>query len=572
MASPAFPEPPSSQPATPIPQVDECVDALHGAAAGWVSTSLDERIALLRACMPTLAASYDDWVAAGTRAKGGTLGSGIEGEIALGGPMVCMRHLRLLAESLEAVRDGRDPPVAGRTTLPDGQEVVHVFPAHWMDKVLFTGFKGDVWVEPGKPSSLAGLYRAKAEGGGPAGGVSLVLGAGNVSSIGPLDVIHKLFVEDEVVLLKTNPVNAYLGPILEQAFAPLIEAGVLAIVHGGAEVGGHLCHHPKIVSVHITGSDSTHDAIVWGGAPQERARRKATGEPILTKPITSELGCVTPVFVVPGPWSEADLQFQAEHVASMVAHNGSFNCNAAKVLVLAKGWEHRDAFVLKVREALAHTEPRKAYYPGAKERYSAFRDRYPGAIPLSEDTPEIVPWTVIPEVPAKKGEYALTHEAFCGVLAEVDIDATEADEFLGKAVDFANDSLWGTLSCVVLVHPKTQKAHPEAFHSAISNLQYGGIGINVWGGVIYGLICTTWGAYPGHTLEDIVSGRGFVHNTFLVDHPQKSVLEAPFRIAPKPAWFHNHGNLPELGRRLTHFEEHPGLGGLVKVAMAAFKG
>ena len=57
-----------------------------------------------------------------------------------------------------------------------------------------------------------------------------------------------------------------------------------------------------------------------------------------------------------------------------------------------------------------------------------------------------------------------------------------------------------------------------------------------------------------------------------MDHPQKSVLEAPFRIAPKPAWFHNHGNLPELGRRLTHFEEHPGLGGLVKVAMAAFKG
>ena len=32
---------------------------------------------------------------------------------------------------------------------------------------------------------------------------------------------------------------------------------------------------------------------------------------------------------------------------------------------------------------------------------------------------EVVPWTLIPDVPASAGEYALTEEAFCGVLAEV---------------------------------------------------------------------------------------------------------------------------------------------------------
>ena len=40
--------------------------------------------------------------------------------------------------------------------------------------------------------------------------------------------------------------------------------------------------------------------------------------------------------------------------------------------------------------------------------------------------------------------------------------------------------------------------------------------------------------FPGHTLEDIQSGRGVVHNAFLFDHPQKSVVYLPLRIKPTP--------------------------------------
>ena len=47
-------------------------------------------------------------------------------------------------------------------------------------------------------------------------------------------------------------------------------------------------------------------------------------------------------------------------------------------------------------------------------------------------------------------------------------------------------------------------------------------------GAIYGLVSPTWGAYPGHTPEDIQSGSGVVHNTWLFDHPEKSVVRAPF--------------------------------------------
>ncbi|MCS6901443.1 MAG: aldehyde dehydrogenase, partial [Myxococcales bacterium] len=152
------------------------------------------------------------------------------------------------------------------------------------------------------------------------------------------------------------------------------------------------------------------------------------------------------------------------------------------------------------------------------------------------------------------------------------LNATSADDFLAKAVPFANEVCWGTLSCTLLVDPRTQQAHSDAVERALADLRYGGIGLNVWPGVIYGLVVTTWGAFPGHTPQDIQSGTGVVHNTYLLDHPQKSVVRAPFVIKPTPAWFADHKNLAALGRNLTHYEVSPSWGGLVRVALAAFKG
>jgi hypothetical protein len=183
-----------------------------------------------------------------------------------------------------------------------------------------------------------------------------------------------------------------------------------------------------------------------------------------------------------------------------------------------------------------------------------------------------VPWTVIPDVPPDKGEYALTNEAFCGVLAEVSLDAGDPARFLRQAVEFANERCWGTLSCCVLIDGKTEKSLSREVDRAIADLRYGGIGVNVWPGLIYGLVVTSWGAFPGHTPEDIQSGNGVVHNAFLFDHAQKSVVRGPFRIKPTPAWFSDHKNLRQLGERLVSMEAEPGWGKLVGVAMAALKG
>ena len=48
-------------------------------------------------------------------------------------------------------------------------------------------------------------------------------------------------------------------------------ASILRVVYGGIEVGAQLCAHPEVDSIHVTGSDRTYDAIVWGGDPDQRA-------------------------------------------------------------------------------------------------------------------------------------------------------------------------------------------------------------------------------------------------------------------------------------------------------------
>jgi acyl-CoA reductase-like NAD-dependent aldehyde dehydrogenase len=565
MTSPRFPEPPAAVAATSLADVDAAVERVSSKKQAWVATPIPERIALLRQCLAGVAREASAWVRDVCAVKGLSPEENLAGEEWLAGPATTARNVRLLISALEA---NGQPALPSSHQRPNGQWVVRVVPADLREKLMFAGMSVDVWIEPGKPASQGRIYR-EPKG---AGKVALVLGAGNVSSIPPMDVLYKLFVEDEVVVLKMNPVNAVAGPHIARAFQSLVDAGFLAVLYGGAEVGAHLANHPKIDTLHVTGSDRTYDAIVWGQDPAEQARRKAEHQPINARPFSAELGCVTPCLVVPGNWSDDDLEFQARHVASMVAQNASFNCNAAKVLVTAKGWAQRGRFLDKVHAALARVPARKAYYPGADARYRGFLEHYPEAQPLGAANEGSVPWTVIPNVPPVRGEYALTQEAFCGVLAEVELDANNAREFLERAVTFANDSCWGTLSCMLLIDEDTARSEAQALDSAVERLRYGGVCINAWAGVMYGLASPTWGAFPGHPNTDIQSGTGVVHNTFLLDYPQKSVVRAPFRIKPTPVWFFDHKNLRGLGENLLRLETAPGLGSFMATALAGLKG
>ena len=566
MTSPHFPEPPASIPATPKEKIEALVVALAAKKEAWVKTSIVERIRLLERVKDGIVKEAAGWAAALTRVKGGDPGSRVNGEEWLGGPVTTIRNVRLL---IDALKENGHPKPPAMHQRENGQWVAQVMPANTLEKLVFTGWKAEVWIEPGKAPTQGRIYRDST---GDKGQLALVLSAGNQSSIGPMDVLYKLFVENEVVIMKMNPVNEAGGPYIERAFAALVDAGFLAVVYGGGDVGQLLTDHALVDTIHITGSDRTHDLIIWGATPDEQAKNKRAGTPRLQKPITSELGCVTPVLVIPGDWSDADLARQARQVAGMVAQNGSFNCNAAKVIVTWKSWPQRAKFVSAVEEELRRAPARKAYYPGAAQRYQNFVDKYPNHKVLGPTGDGIVPWTLLPEVPGKKGEYALTNEAFCGVLADVALDASDEAGFFDEVLRFANDDCWGTLSCMVLIHPATQKRHAEKFDHLIAHLRYGGIAINGWAGGVYGAVSATWGAYPGHALEEIVSGRGVVHNSFMFDHPEKTVMRFPWQMVPTPVWTPNHANLCATAQKLFALEADPSMLKLPGLVAAALKG
>ncbi|PSC73701.1 NAD-dependent aldehyde dehydrogenase [Micractinium conductrix] len=489
--------------------------------------------------------------------------------------------LREYAEALEA--GGRPRPAALRTR-PDGQHVADVFPSG-LAALLWGGFTGEVWIQPGQEASQGALYKqmeAAASGGvwAPPRGVGLVLGAGNQLPVVALDVLHKLVVDNEVVMLKMNPVNEYLGPFLRRAFAPLVEAGYLEVVYGGGQVGKRLVNHPTVASVHLTGSAATYDAVVWQGRPKQ-------GDPPLKKPVGAELGCVTPYILVPGQWSEADIEYVADGVAAGMTNNAGHNCLKAELLVTDAGWPQRERFLAALRRKLAALPNRVAYYPGSDKKHAAFLARFEGVETLGEGSAAAdgaalasssgraelrpTPWLL------KAGlspEQAATHdENWCGVLQEVCLDCGgDSARFMPAATAFANDRCWGTLSCSVFVHPATQRAQRALFDDMVAALRYGTIAVNVPSLIGFATTSLGWGAFPGGTPQDIGSGNCFVHNTLLFDHVQKSVLYAPWRFHPAPFWSPTNRNLEAVGLAALRFSAQPSVGAMLPLAAAALRG
>ncbi len=224
-----------------------------------------------------------DWVDTACRYKGVAAASPLRAEDIMAGPVATIRQLRLVIQSLQDIASLGQPRLPGRPkTGTDGRVRVPVFPARGMfDSITFQGFKVDAWLKPGIGEESLRMcpdgYPGRWKSGNPR--ICLVLGAGNVSSIPTTDAFTKLFQEGRTVLLKMNPVNESLGPIFERAYKPLIDAGYLRIIYGGADVGSAAVAHELVDEVHITGSIHSHDAIVWGPPGPERDRRKRDNDP-----------------------------------------------------------------------------------------------------------------------------------------------------------------------------------------------------------------------------------------------------------------------------------------------------
>jgi hypothetical protein len=554
---------------------DRAVADLQESKQAWSRMPLKRKIEYAKSVQRRTYEVASGQVAAATRAKGIPFDSPMAGEDWLGGPFSQLRTIRLLIDSLERIRDhGTIPIPAERVSeRPDGQLKVEIFPLDMYDRLLYMGFRGEIWMRPGVTRENLAWHTGSAYNNDPGEGkVALVLGAGNVASISPLDALHKLFSENQVVLLKHNPVSAHLAPFVEEAFADLIRDGFMRTAHGGADVGEYLCLHEGIDEIHLTGAASTHDAIVFG-AGEEGAARKKNNRPRIDKRITSELGNVGPLIIMPGKWSDGDLQFQAENTATQIAQNCGCNCNATRVIITHEGWPQRGAFLDRLRKVLRGLPRRPDYYPGAEQRYARMLAAHPEAEQLVEGAPGMMAPAIVAGLdPGSRASLAFTAESFCSIVAETSLPGKGSEDFLRNAVEFANGTLWGTLNAAIIVDPGTRRALGGALEDAIAALRYGSVAVNHWPALNFALGSPTWGAYPGHTLDDIQSGIGTVHNALLFDRPEKSVIYGPFRVIPKPPWFVTHRNAAKVARRLVDFEASPGYLKIPGIVLNAIRG
>ena len=561
-------EKPNAVSPTTLDDIESCLVDLDSRSAEWRNLSRKDKSTILKECIETITEHAVEIATVSTRHKG-TYGQGV-GEEYLG----IIPIITFLSEAANYFE--RDSPMKPHkiTYSPDHtQWIVDVFPSG-LDTLAFGCFQGELWICPGH-GVTQGVTVARAEKESDIG-VGLVLGAGNQYPLAVLDIFHVLLMQSRVVVCKLNPVNEYMGPILRKALSPLIERGYVEFVYGGSREGEYLVDHKLVKSVHLTGSNATFDGIVW------RNQNDKTGEPPFKKPVHGELGCVTPYIIVPGNWSEADIEYHANTVVSGLVHNSGHNCLKAEVLVIDRSWKQREQFLDAIRRILNETYMRTSYYPGSEGKFQRFRETFPDCeefgiesqAPPGEENGSHHKWIL--QTGLTRDNCKVSVENWCGVLQEVAIDSGEYIEtFFNQAGDFVNEQCWGTLSCTVLIHPLTEASHKKKFEKFISDLKYGSICINVPGMVGFGITSLTWGAYGDESESScccIGSGNVKVHNTGFFDHVQKSVVRGPWCFHPFPYWLVSNRNCEEIGKAAVMYFRNKSITSLWNLLLASLKG
>jgi len=545
-------------------ELDQSLKVLQDHKNEWARLPIREKLALLDKVHQRLAARGAAWVEASVQGKQMRPHSPEEGEEWTGGPWTFAQAINGYKDTLSALAQGHILMPKKIHTRYNGQLAAHIFPNSLLDKILLNGVTAEVWMQPGitkanLEDTMVAFYRQN----NPPGKVALVLGAGNIAGIPPRDILYQLYGLGHVVILKMSPVNDYLGPIFEDIFAPFLQAGYLRFAYGNADVGDYLVHHAGVEEIHMTGSSRTYQTILFGNG-SEAAERQRQDRPLLNKPFTGELGGVTPTIIVPGKWSKADLRFHAENVVTMKLYNAGFNCVSTQVLVLPEKWEQRAEFLDAIRTLMRELPARKSYYPGAAERQQQAVAAHPEAELLGGE----VPRTLIAGLDPDTGnEFCFQKELFSPVLAQTSLPGRDAAEFLHNAVQFCNEKLYGTLGATILIHPATMQKLERDFETALTDLHYGSIGVNIWNAAAFLLVQATWGAFPGHTTADIQSGFGFVGNSFLFGKPERTVVHGSFYPFPR-SWLHGDPTfLPKPPWFITNKTAHTTTRGVARITL-----
>ncbi|MCA8977021.1 MAG: aldehyde dehydrogenase [Planctomycetes bacterium] len=380
----------------------------------------------------------------------------------------------------------------------------------------------------------------------PAGEVALVLGAGNVTATPVLDVLDQIFRHGRSVLLKPSPLHDTLTDHFTAALRPLVAADLLAIHRGDGATGKALAHRDEIASVHLTGSSAT-----WA---------ELHGDPALAgKALSAEVGCCTPALVVPGQWRDRELRAAAEQIAAYVAMNGGATCLAPRLLVSARRWPQRRAFLERLRHALATLPARLPFHPGSRQAYALAA----GVEPRADGLQPILR----ADLDRARDAALWSGELFAPVLLEIALDADDTPRWLEQATAFVGGEVFGALSAYLFAPARRHGIDEAAIERAIARLPHGTIAINCWTGLGYGLGNTPWGVPPDTPWQ---CGHGFVRGPSGLC-PLRTVVRGPLRPHPLPPWLPSHRRGAPTLRALTHFLLAPSPTGLAKVVALALQ-
>ena len=490
----------------------------------------------------------------------GTSKTPAEGEEWLGGPFAAVLATQYYIDTLQSNED------LSLKSYNKEENSYKVFPNKFIERLTFPFIDAKVYFNKSMSFDDINKFRGFSKRYDIDPSITLVLGAGNFSSIPYLDVLYHLITRRSVILLKLNPVNDYLKPVFEKVFQNFIERGYVIVSTGNVDESKYMANHQGVDHIHLTGSDKTFEEIVYGRHLNDKERKLKNLPKLNTKNITSELGNVTPIIIHPGNWSTSDIKYQARKIVTGKLNNNGFNCIAAQVVVLPDGWGQTDTLIKYIKFYMNKAKDRKAYYPESIERLNKLeKDKaYERVNKLSCVTPHLTR-----EIKAYN-KYELD-EVWSSALYFKRISYSSSEDFSNKAIDYCNNYLWGNLGVSVIMKDHDKNLNSHILENYIEKLEYGTVAINEWAAIGYIIPQLPWGGFPGNKDNDIQSGKSIVHNSMLFESPLKGVVQTKFRISKviDPPWFITNRKSRRLFKNLTYFQINNSKINLLKLGFSA---
>ncbi len=490
----------------------------------------------------------------------GTSKTPAEGEEWLGGPFAAVLATQNYIDTLQSNED------LSLKSYNKEENSYKVFPNKFIERLTFPFIDAKVYFNKSMSFDDINKFRGFSKRYDIDPSITLVLGAGNFSSIPYLDVLYHLITRRSVILLKLNPVNDYLKPVFEKVFQNFIERGYVIVSTGNVDESKYMANHQGVDHIHLTGSDKTFEEIVYGRQLNDKERKLKYLAKLNTKNISSELGNVTPIIIHPGNWSTSDIKYQARKIVTGKLNNNGFNCIAAQVVVLPDGWGQTDTLIKYIKFYMNKAKDRKAYYPESIERLNKLeKDKaYERVNKLSCVTPHLTR-----EIKAYN-KYELD-EVWSSALYFKRIAYSSSENFSNKAIDYCNNDLWGNLGVSVIMKDHNKNLNSHILENYIEKLEYGTVAINEWAAIGYIIPQLPWGGFPGNKDNDIQSGKSIVHNSMLFESPLKGVVQTKFRISRiiDPPWFITNRKSRRLFKNLTYFQINNSKINLLKLGFSA---